>query len=438
MFNQHSLKKYFANTAWMGLGRFFGMGVGLLLNIVLARHLGRENFGLLNYAQSFAGLFMLFSALGLDSIVVRDLVNQPDQRDRLLGTVFAMRVLGAVVLLASLGVLLPLTEHGQTVNLMILIIACGGLLQAFNVIDFYFQSEVLSRYVVYAQMIAAVVCLLLALLMISLGMELVWFATLLLLSSFVTSGGLLFFYHAQKLQLFSWRFELDLAKRLAQEAWPLVFSMAVVSVYIHVDRIMIQSMLGAEATGEYSAAARLSEGWYFVPTVIVASVFPAVVEARQRDKKHYYKRIQNLYDLMFWLAVTVAIPVSFFSDTIINLLYGQSYAAAAPVLMIHIWAGVFVFLGVASGRWLIVEGLGRHYLFRSLLATALNVLLNYLLIPILGILGAAFATLIAQFFVVFVFDALAPDTRISFKMKCRTLLPVHWWHNEVKPSRYRA
>jgi len=153
------------------------------------------------------------------------------------------------------------------------------------------------------------------------------------------------------------KFKRETAVSLLKDSWPLILSSMVIAIYMKIDQVMIKEMLDAEAVGNYAAAVRLSEAWYFIPMVISSSLFPAIINAKKISEKLYYDRLQKLYNLMVWMAISIALPMTFLSDWIVNLLYGAKYSEAGDVLMIHIWAGVFVFLGVASGKWFVAENL---------------------------------------------------------------------------------
>lgn len=425
MFDPAGFKRYFTNTAWLMAERVVRLGFALLISILLARHIGPERFGILQYALSLVGLFSLISTLGLDAIVVRELVKRPDDTASLLGTAFILKVFGTLLTFGALAIAISLINVQHNELVLVLFIALGIVPQLFKVIDYYFQAKVLVKYNSYSYITASIGGFFLILVGIIINASLSYFAAQLLCESLFAAIGLSIFYQYYEGSIRSWRFNRELAISLIKESWPLLFSMALVSVYVNTDKLMIRYFLGDEATGIYAVAAKLSEGWYFIPSVIVSSLFPAIIKARQSDVAHYHKRIQNLYDLMVLIAVFIAIPMTFISTWLVTWLYGIAYQNAGPILMIHIWSGIFVFLGVASGRWMIIEGYTKKLFFRTLLAVFVNICMNFLLIPAYNIKGAALATLIAQIMIVIIFDLFSADTRVSFSMKCRALIPVH-------------
>ena len=156
---------------------------------------------------------------------------------------------------------------------------------------------------------------------------------------------------------------------------------------------MLGQMVGDEAVGIYSAAVRISEVWYFIPTMIVASVFPAILKARNSSEEQYYKKLQHLFDLMLWLSIGIALPMTFLSESVIKILFGETYLDASSILSIHIWASVFVFLGVASSKWFIAENRQILSFQRTTIGALANVILNFLFIPQFQAVGAATAGL---------------------------------------------
>jgi len=179
-------------------------------------------------------------------------------------------------------------------------------------------------------------------------------------------------------------------------------------------------MVGDEAVGIYSAAVRVSEVWYFIPTTIVASVFPAILKARNSCEEQYYKKLQHLFDLMLWLSIGIALPMTFLSESVVKILFGEAYLAASSTLTIHIWASVFVFLGVASSKWFIVENKQILSLQRTIIGALFNILLNFILIPLFGMSGAAFSTLLSQFIVGLIADIIQKETKHIFFMKIKS------------------
>lgn len=417
------VRRYGANSLWMFSEKILRMFVGLLVGVWVARYLGPEQFGLLSYAQSFVFLFTAIATLGLDGIVVRELVKDESRRDELLGTAFVLKFIGAITTLPVLWLAVQLTSNDAYTNMLVFIIASATVFQSFNVIDFYYQARVESKYVALANSLTLGVSSMTKVILILAEAPLIAFAAMVTFDAIVLSLGLLFFYKASShKKLFSWKFRIFTAKCLLKDSWPLIASGLLISVYMKIDQVMIKEMLDSAAVGQYAAAVRISEAWYFIPVVIANSVFPAVLNAKKISSELYLQRMQRLYTLMMWLGISIALPLTFLSDYLITFLYGSKYTEAAGVLVIHIWAAVFVFLGVASGKWLVVENMTIIAMKRVLYGAFINIALNLVMIPKFGVLGAATALLVSQVFAALIYDFLDKNTRPHFYMKIKSIL----------------
>jgi O-antigen/teichoic acid export membrane protein len=407
--------KYFCNTSWLFAEKILRMLVGLLVGIWVARYLGPEQFGRFSYVQSFVGLFATIATLGLDGIVVREIVNDAVKAQVVLTTAFWLKLVAAFFVLLLLAIAVHLTSNDDSTNTLVFIIASATFFQAFNVVDFYFQAKVMSKYVVFANVLSLFFSSTIKIALILNEAPLVAFAWVVLFDSIILAIGYIYFY----LQYSTFRqikmtWDMPTAKNLLKDSWPLILSGIVISIYMKIDQVMIQEMLGSEAVGQYAAAVRISEAWYFIPTVIASSLFPAIINAKQVSEELYYTRLQRLYTLMIWLAILIAFPMTFLSHWIVHLLYGSQYAQAGDVLRIHIWAGVFVFLGVASGFWLVNENLQIFSTINTLIGALSNIGLNYFLIDSIGIQGAAWATLISYALAAYISLSFWDRTRINF------------------------
>jgi len=437
--NHQGFMKYFINTSWLFGEKILRMVAGLFVGIWVARYLGPEQFGLFSYAHSFVGLFTAIATLGLDSIVVRKLVKDDTRRDELIGTAFWLKILGALGVLIVLAIAVNFTSNDTYTNTLIFIIASATIFQSFNVVDMYFQSKVLSKYIVYANVISLFISSIVKIALILNEAPLIAFAWVILFDSFILASGFIYFYlkkrrHSEQPNLhslldtkssFSWKFNKSTALSLLKDSWPLILSGIVISIYMKIDQVMIKEMMNAEAVGQYAAAVRLSEAWYFIPMAIVSSLFPSIINAKKVSEKLYLDRLQRLYSLMVWLAIAIALPMTFLSDWVVNLLYGNAYQEAGSVLMIHIWAGVFVFLGVAFSRYLIAENLMMKSFYRTALGAILNIIFNFILIPKYGIYGAAIATLLGQMAANLIYDIFDKSLWSQLKMKLKAIFPIY-------------
>jgi len=412
---QHpSIRKYFSNTSWLLGERILRMGVSLFVGIYVARFLGPEKFGLLSYAMSFVLLFGTIASFGLNEILVRELLQDKTQRKELLSTAFFLKIIGFLMMGCSIIFALQFTNNDEYTHLMITAITFGIFFQSFNIIDCYFQSLVQSKYVVFVQFIQLLITSLIKIILILNKAPLLWFAIVFTIDQALLAILLLSIYRWKKGWFSVFSIRLELVTKLFKNAWPLIFSGMMVSIYMKIDIIMIKEMLDVKAVGIYSAAVKLCEVLYFLPVVVMTSLFPAIVEARKNSIIEYKKQVYRIYAIMIGATIIVAIITTFLADWIVSILYGSIYQEAVTILQIYIWAFVFVSLGVVSSKYLVAENLEIYALYRSIVGVIINISLNWYLIPIYGIKGAAFATLITQIFVAYLFLFCFRSTRYNF------------------------
>lgn len=392
-----SLQKILANTGWLFADRIFSIAVGLFVGAWVARYLGPERFGLYNYVLAFVALFAPLSQLGLDSIVVREIVRDPSHKEQILGTTLILRFTSSVLaLILTVSVISLLRPEDNLTRWLVAIIAGGMVFRAFDTINLWFQSQVQSKYTVWAKNGGIALVALVKVVLILAQAPLIAFAWAALAEIALGAVGLVVAYHINGHHLKAWRGSFLCAKRLLKDSWPLILSGLAIMIYMRVDKIMLGEMAGDESVGLYSVATLISEVWYFMPMAVGASVFPAIVYSRQHQSEQVYRRrMQSFYDVMAGLGYAVAIPLALIASPLVTTLFGTDYAEAGPILAVHVWAFIFVGLGQARSKWLIAENMVQFSMFTTILGAVVNVGLNYWLIPKYAGLGAAWATVIS-------------------------------------------
>lgn len=417
-----NLVKILDNIGWLFLDKVLRMGVGLLVGVWIARYLGPEQFGLLNFALAFTGLFAAISGIGLQGIVVRDLVREPQNAPLTLGTAAVLMLIGGLVsyllILAAIAYLRPDDPLARSI---VAILGAIQLFKASEIAVYWFESQVQSKYTVWVQNGVFLVFSAVKIGLILIEAPLVAFAWATLIEAGVVGAILLAVLVRRGPACRVVKANISRAQSLLKDAWPLMLSGMTIMVYMKIDQIMLGQMIGDEAVGIYSAAVRISEVWYFLPMIVVSSAFPALVEAKKRGDAEYKDRMQMLCDLMALISIVIALLVSVLSTSLVDALYGGEYSEAGLILTIHVWAAVFVFLGVASSNWYTIENRMQLALQRTALGAIVNVILNALLIPSYGAVGAAAATVAAHAVAAIFADLLQPETRMLFFMKVRSL-----------------
>lgn len=387
-------RKYFTNTGWLFAARIVTYAVSFLTVAFVARYLGPENFGKLSYAQSFVGIFAAFASLGIDNIIYRDLVTNPEKENELLGTaIFSKLVFG--FLIASVAVATAFYLNTDTVlTSLIFIISLTFILQPFGIMNHLFSARVKSKYYAYISISLAFIIAGAKLLLIYFGEGILFFAGLIALEAALYS----LFYLAVYMKRFhgkprQWLFSKETFLRLLQDSWPMFLASFFAFLYARFDQIMIQHSLGSASVGMYDAAVKLTEIWIFFPSILIASLFPAMANAYRSDRAAYVRRFRALIYLTLSIMAVIVISVFTLAPFIVSVVFGPAFAETASILRIYIWSGIGVTIVALAQSYLVIENRTKQFLVLCASGALANVLLNTILIPRLGLSGAAIATL---------------------------------------------
>ncbi len=418
-----TLERLIINTGWLLVLRVLRLLFAFFVGIWVARYMGPERYGTFSYALAFVVLFGPLSQLGLDGVVVREVVNDPNRKDEILGTTFFLRLAGAFVCFLTVLVAISLIRPGDRLSLALVgIISFGIIFTAFEAIDIWFQSRIEAKYAVYAKSAGLILANMVKIPLIITGAGLVAFAWVSALEVAVGALGLVIVYRYRGYFIRAWRFSMARAKSLLAISWPMILSGALAMIYLRIDQVMLREMVSDEAVGVYSTAVRISEVWYFIPIVAVKSIFPELVKSRDLGREIYMERLQSLYDFLAWTAMPVVLFLTLFAGRIIVLLYGEPFAGGGVILAILIWSSPFIFLREAYGRWLVNEEMTKFYIIAHGSGALLNVSLNLALIPAYQGTGAAVATVVSYAAGGYLASFLHPRTRPAGVMMTKALI----------------
>ncbi len=391
------------------------------MGVWIARYLGPEQYGLLNFALAFVGLFGAIASLGLQGVMVRNIVNKPVDANSIMGTGFILRFLGGLASFSLIMIAIIIIRPEDLIaKLIVAILGFTLILQSSEVVKYWFESHVLSKYVVWVENSVFIVIAIIKVILILVHAPLMSFVFAVFAEALFVSLLLFTIYSWKAGRLKDWKPNFKIAKQLLNDSWPLILSGLAIAIYMRIDLVMLEYMIGNKSVGIYSAAVRISEVWYFIPMVIVSSVFPSIVEAKQKSEELYYQRLQKLYDLVLWIAIVVALLMTFLSNWVVELLFGFQYIEAGSVLKIHIWAGINVALGSAWSNWILIENKQKLVLYGHILGAVLNVVLNMFLIKSIGINGAALATLVSYWISALIIYALYKPGK-SYRLFAKSL-----------------
>lgn len=414
------------------------LGMLMVVGIFVARHLGREGFGFYSYILSYVSIFTYISTLGLKNIVQRDLVKADSNNSSYMGSAFILHLIGAGTSVLIIFLSLFLFDQSFETKLYILGFSATLFFNSFQVIEYYFHAKLIARYTVISRLISALLSNILKIYFIATDSDVVWFLFATGIEFVFTSVLFLVAAKLKSLKFREWKFNKSIAVKLFGESKFLVLSGVIAAIYLKIDQLMITNMMDNSANGDYAAAVRLSESWYFIPIVLSNSILPSIVYAKDKEERFYHKRLQQMHDIFAWIAIPMAIIISFSSGWLIELVYTNKFEAAAEVLSVHIWAAIFIFIGMASDKWLIIEKKYKIAFNRNWIGAVSNIVLNMFLIPAYGIIGAAYATLISYSIASYFAHLIFPSTRVIFWMQTKSFIaPIRHIHKLPKLLAFR-
>lgn len=417
------MQKYFFNSFWMLSEQALRIVAGVFVGIYVARYLGPEKFGVLSYVTAISTFVLALTRLGMDAVLVRELADFKKPSNVLLGTAFWLMVSAAVfsyLLVASS--IWSLEDDGE-IRLYIIILCSSAFFSSFLVADYFFQSNLKSKFSSACKAVTLLLISVAKLAFIFLQLDLFWFVVVSLIEHVILASLLVLVMRAYGGLKFISFFDVALARSMLNSAWPMVITAVAALIYMRIDQVMIRNMLGLYEVGIYSAAVKIYESWIIFPYVLTISLLPLIVRLKQGSEGKYNLRITQLFSFLIWLSIFAAVVVTLFSEYMMVLAFGEAYRESASVVNIVMWTAVFASIGSVSARYLNVERMERKIAFRTLVAAVFNVGFNYLLIPLYGINGAAVATLLSNFIAHYLLDWFDSDLHKLLKIKHEAFFP---------------
>lgn len=419
--------RYFTNTSWLFLEQVLRIVIGLLVGVWVARYLGPKQFGLMSYVLAFVAIFSPIARFGLDQMLVRELVGDQVSIKKQLGTAYVLRFIGALISLSLISLACIVSQQDQQVFIFILIVGMGLLFQAFEVIDLYFQSQVQSKNIAISKLIQLFVSTGFKLYFIWIKAPLLWFILIFLIEQGVLVLALLWRYYKCSGPNFIAGFDKSLFYYYLRLTWPIILSGIVLMVQTRIDHVMLKAMAGDTTLGYFSAANRLIEALGFIPALLVNSLFPAIVNAKQHAKAQYQWRLYNLYRLMMALFIIVAVPLFIWGEQIILLLYGASYQPAGVLFAVMSLRVLLINYTVVRSAYLVAENKVIYGLVSASIGALINVVLNFYWIPEYQAMGAVAATLVSFFITTFILDLFHADVRNNLLSMYKSLVLINFW-----------
>ena len=413
-----SKKSALKNASWIIVCRIIQSLISLVIGMISARYLGPSNYGVITYVSSVVAFALPIMQLGLNQTLVKEFVQSPEREGKILGTSLVINILSSIVSMIGSVAFVFLVNAGERETILVCILYSFTLLfQATEMTQYWFQYQLLSKYPSIATLCAYVVVSLYKIFLLVTQKSVVWFALSNVLDYFLISVILMVIYFKvgnQRLS-FDWRLGREMLSRSKYYIIPSLMVM----IFQHTDRIMIKLMMGEAETGFYSAAITCIGISGFVFSAVIDSMRPVILEEKEKDQARYENRVAQLYAIITFISLAQSIGMSVLAKPLVNLLYGAEYAPTAGILCVAVWYVTFSYYGSVRNVWILAEGKQRYLFGINVIGAAANVLLNLLLIPRWGGIGAAIASLITQFFtnviIGFVFKPIRENNRLMLK-----------------------
>jgi O-antigen/teichoic acid export membrane protein len=409
------------NGVWIISERIFSIGLNTAVTILAARYLGAANYGIISYGASFVTLFLGIMKLGLDAIIVNELIKNKDQQGEILGTSAVLRLVSGFISVVMILILTFMLNHNSSIIQAVAAAQAVMLIfQAFYIFDYWFQARLESKYVSIAKAMASVLIFIYSLYLLISGKSILWFAFSLSISSLVISIMLLYFYKKNEGQ--SLTFSKRMAKYLLGKSHHFVVASIIVSIYLQIDKILIINLLGNIQLGIYSAASTVCIAWGFLQEAIITSLRPTVFHAKLRSEHEYLRRLKQMYFILFWVSVLISAVISISAPLLVHVLFGDEYQDAAFVASVMVWFMPLSTLGSARNIWLVGADKGKYTKYFLVYGVIVNVILNLLWLPYIGIMGAALATIVTEIVTLFLAPLLYKATRSHSKIVVDAIL----------------
>lgn len=410
------------NLFWAVLGKFINLLSGLIVGIIVARYLGPEQYGLMNYVISFVFLFQTFAIFGLDAIEIREESKQRIPVETIIGTAFYLKIiLGSIFMILTI-VTSYIMEADRYTIFLVSIYSLSIVLNSFSVIKNYFTSIVQNEYIVKAEISRTVLSMIIKVILLIMQMSLTWFVFSYMLDFLMLASGYIAAYSAKSKRISEWHFDCKYAVFLLKESFPLMLTSTAVIIYQRIDQVMIGQMIDKTAVGYFSVASRLVEILIYIPMTLSQTITPILVRALERDKQEYIRKSQQFMNLSLWLSTVAAVATAILANLIITIAFGKTYTPAIIVLQIMAFKVTSVALSNTAGAMLVSEGLQKYAIFRDISGCIVCITLNYFLLPIYGIVAAAFISIISNIVAGYIADAVIPPYRHIFIRQSKALL----------------
>ncbi len=407
---QNTQGRFTKNVTWLLGGKIINMLLQFFVSLATARYLGPSNYGTINYVAAFVSFFSSIASLGLAVVVIKEIAVNESDNNEVIWTSIWLRFGTAILSTISIVALMFITNRDDPMIVQIAILESLSIVfSSFDTINYYFQGKLLSKWTSIAGVLAYIGMSLYRIYLLATGANIVWFALSTSTDMIFQAIFLMLFY--TRLEGFKPRFNWRLGKRLLKQSYHYLIAGLITILYAQVDRIMLGNMLDKTAVGYYSAALTISHLWSMIPTALIQSLSPLLYEAAGKSRNQFLRRLRQSYAALFWLNALYSIFVCLFAHWIILILYGKDYLAGTNALRIVVWYYGLSTMSTLNQVYLANDEKDKYINRFCIVGLVTDVVLNFALIPIMGINGAAIATLITHIVIQIVMPYAFKETR---------------------------
>jgi PST family polysaccharide transporter len=411
---------------WLSLDSGMLMGFGFIINILLARSLGPEQFGYLSYLLAFFSIFLPISKLGLPNIIVKQLAREPQNKNAILGTGFILRVgAGLLTLFLSVTAMFIIRPNDQLSQLLISFLGLMALLQSLEVVDYYFQSKLLLKKLTIKKIAAIIAATILKMGAIYFSLSLTVILFLSAVEAFLVGIAFISTYTKTDSML-AWNFNPKLARQLVRHSLPLLFSSVVIMGYAQADQVFLNFYRGPTQLAQYSVTIVIMNGLALLPVIIQKAVAPVLMKANQ--KKHaqmFNNQLKQLYRLMTILSIVVGLLLVFFGPLLIQILYGNAYTEAGYILALLPFRFFFVSFGVIRSLYVVSHNLFDYDVVTNIAGVVVSVIASITFIPQYGIYGLLIASFLSLLTSTFIMDLFHHKLRTNVTLALEAISSPH-------------
>lgn len=424
-----TIQRYASNAFWLVGDQLIGNALGFVVLVYVARVLGPEAYGMYAYVFSLALLMGSLSQLGLDGLVIRELINKPDRQSETLATALSLRLVVAMTIAAVIVAYgYWLDDHSVEERLLFQAAACGVVAGPVGAIaSCWFKARLQAVYPSVANIMGALFGGGMKIVVTALGFGVVWVGVGQLFSTLVASVALLALYlWLGGPSLSPANASLHRAREMLGESWKLLVGSTFAMIYMQIDITMLRFLVGSGAAGEYAVAVRIVMLTTIFASALTTTLFPALIRARSNpDPARYWMLMRGTFALLFLSSYALSAGFFFLGPAALVFAFGADYATAGEVLACLALVLPFAFARMVITRWVILEGQGNFLIASEALGAAVNITLNFLLIPRLGLLGAAVSTIAAFMLTTLLCPLASSAGRVLLgKMLCALVNPI--------------